>query len=107
MANFSKVQGTLNLIGVYLVDGDPVQAKTQEISKITHFVDTLDEQVHVTIDVRKKHRLITANGESNPTSIGSPTNKGTTYTYSQNGFFIEVKLKKMVGTLTYTKEDKR
>jgi len=99
---YSKDFGTLNLIGCYLVNGDPVQAKTQEVSKITHFVDNVDEP-KVSIDLTKRYLLVSPNGKSMPTSIGIQTKKGTKYTYNQNGYFIEAQLKKMVGTMTYTR----
>ena len=100
----SKDFGTLNLIGCYLVDGDLVQAKTQEVSKITHFVDSLEAPVQVTIDVTRRHRLITGKDASQPVTIGVPTRKGTVYAYRQGGYYIEVRMKKMVASLTYTKE---
>ena len=102
--SYAKSTGSLSLIGAYVVDGDLVKAKSQEISTITHFVDTVDDVPKVTIDVRKHHTLTTANGSSQPVTIGSPTNKGTVYAYRQNGYYMEARLKKMVGTITYIKE---
>jgi len=100
----SQEHGTFNLIGVYSVDGVAIKAKAQEISKITHFVETLDSKPNITIAVRKGYLLTTPKGSSMPTAIGVPVRKGTTYSYSQNGYYMDVLMKKMGATLTYTKE---
>jgi hypothetical protein len=97
----------LSLIGCYLVDDVLVPAKAQEIGKISYFVDTVDDVPNVSIAVRKRHQLTTAKGSSEPVSIGIPTRKGTLYAYRQNGYYIEVQMKKMVAHLTFQKEMKR
>ena len=102
---YSKISGTIKLVGCFVVDGDLVQAKSSEASQVTYFADSVSEQAKVTIDMTgKKVTLLTSNGDSQPVSIDAPTNKGTKYTFHQNNYIVEVWLKKVVGTVKFKKK---
>lgn len=87
----------IKLIGVFFSNGRAIQAKTQQTDKVTHFVDKLNDY-SIVLDA-KTFALTTAKGSALPNDRRIANER--TFWYNKSQYRITVRLKKIVGDLTF------